>query len=137
MINSTGSLLFELQNHVNYKHNVPPTLLLDARTSQHFELLDLLAEFRAVIYEMVLVISKIFFTPDSGVWHSSACFKERDLYHESAQPLRVCKLWHKGMELVYLSENILSFRSNGASIHPLSTGTWIYGDNVNYSRLLQ
>ena len=65
MIGSTGSLLFEPQNHVNYKHNVPPTPLLNARASQHFELLDLPAEFRAVIYEMVLVISKIFFAPCS------------------------------------------------------------------------
>lgn len=49
MINSTGSLLFKLQNHANYKHNVSATPLLNARTSQHFDLLDLPAEFRAVI----------------------------------------------------------------------------------------
>ncbi|XTI92732.1 hypothetical protein V2W45_1208849, partial [Cenococcum geophilum] len=70
-----------------------------------FELLDLPAEFRAVIYEMVLVISKIFLTLGSG-WHSSARFKERNLHHGPAQPLRVCKLWHKVIEPVYLSKNI-------------------------------
>jgi len=36
------------------------------REPQHFELLDLPAEFRAVIYEMVLAISKIFLTLGSG-----------------------------------------------------------------------
>ena len=95
MINSTGSQLFGLQNHVNYEHNIPPTPLLSTRTSQYFELLDLPAEFRAIIYEMVLVISKIFFTPGSGGWHSSARFEETDLYHESAQLLRVRKFWHR------------------------------------------
>jgi hypothetical protein len=106
MVDSTGSLPFELQNHVNCKHNISPTPLLNARSSQHFELLDLPAEFRAVIYEMVLAISRIFFTLGSGGWYSSARFKERDLYHEPAQPLRACKLWHKVIEPVYLSKNI-------------------------------
>ena len=38
VINSTGSQLFELQNHINYEHNIPPTPLLNMRTSQYFEL---------------------------------------------------------------------------------------------------
>ena len=95
MINSTGSQLFELQNHVNYEHNIPPTPLLNTRTSQYFDLLDLPAEFKAIIYEMVPVIGKIFFTPGSRGWHSSARFEETDLYHESAQLLRVRKSWHR------------------------------------------
>jgi hypothetical protein len=105
---------------------------LNARGNQPFRFLDLIPEVRLQVYEHLVVVGKVFYTPDDFTLDNDKRFKDWTLYRKpELQLLRVCKQIHSEVEEVYLSKNLFvlpdffHFRSpintnpiNSTTIHP-------------------
>lgn len=79
-------------------------------------------ELRLKVYDEVLVIGKIFFTPQKFEYEKQARFKDWELYRKpELQLLRVCKIIHQEAEKVYLLNNLFVLPTELYSYSPFST----------------
>jgi hypothetical protein len=73
----------------------------------YFRFLDLPLELRTMVYEYVLVVGKVFYTPTERDLQTSVRFQDLHRYEApQVQLLRVCKQVHEEAEPVYLAKNL-------------------------------
>jgi len=78
-----------------------------AHSEQSFRFLDLPVELRLSVYGHLVLVGKVFYTPDAYSVATKKRFKNWKLYHApSLQVLRVCKQVHAEAEQLYLSKNL-------------------------------
>jgi hypothetical protein len=77
------------------------------KATSHFRFLELPTEIRVLIYQELLVVGKVFFTPSRHEARREARLKDWQLYQKPVlKILRVCKFIHKEAEYEYLRWNL-------------------------------
>lgn len=88
-------------------------------TPSGFRFLDLPADIRVMTYEEVVVVGKVFYTPN---YHELSNGKRCEDYERFRKPdlslLRVCKQIHREAEAVYLSRNMFVLPVRWGYYHP-------------------
>jgi hypothetical protein len=100
-----GSTTQSLSSWLPGRSFVDPTLT-SRSTHQSFRFLDLPLEVRVCIYGYLVVVGKVFYTPDKYAMQSELRFEGMNTYREpSLQILRVCKQIREEAEAIYASKN--------------------------------
>lgn len=101
-------------------------------TTPPFRFFDLPTEIRVMIYQEVLVVGKVFYTPDEyDVWNGKRC-RGHQLYHKpELQLLRVCKQIHAEAEPVYLSKNFFVLPIKWYKCQPFKELHWFRIRDLN------
>ena len=93
----------------------------DTTVSVHFRFLDLPPELRINIYEHLVVVGKVFYTPDDYAVANKVRLKDWKSYQTpSLGILRVCKQIHDEAEEVYLGKNLFVLPDHCIAREPLA-----------------
>ncbi|KAF9700876.1 hypothetical protein EKO04_001160 [Ascochyta lentis] len=116
---ATDSL--ELQATPSSELQATPSSELQAESITPSRFLELPAELRLQIYEELVVVGKVFYTPGYKSLKSYVRFKDYSNYTKpSLAILRVCKTTHKEAEDVYLSKNLFVLPPNFSLSQPFT-----------------
>ena len=106
------------------KNPIPYTM-----TQRPFCFLDLPVELRIEVYKKVLVVGKVFYTPDQHDIRNGSRFNDYESCEVlSLSLLRVCKQIHHEAEYEYLSKNLFVLPSSFAYMNPF------YSNDIATSR---
>ncbi|KAJ4345093.1 hypothetical protein N0V95_005940 [Ascochyta clinopodiicola] len=102
----------------NSYENMSPSGLTAGRSTL-FRFMDLPAELRLEIYKEIVVVGKVFYTPDRCSLSDFARFDDYQNYHKPwLSILRVSKAVHNEAEDVYLSQNLFVLPFDFARLLP-------------------
>ena len=86
---------------------IAPALISTSADEQPFRFLDLPTELRCQVYEYLVVVGKVFYTPDDYAVMNEKRFKDWNSYRApDLTILRICKQTHNEAEELYLSKNM-------------------------------
>ncbi|KAF2246737.1 hypothetical protein BU26DRAFT_567081 [Trematosphaeria pertusa] len=98
-----------------------PTSAASRRCAQAFRFLDLPIELRVQVYEVLLVVGRVFYTPDWFEQREGIRFTDMERYRKpEVQVLRVSKQIHAEAEEIYLAKNIFVLPHMWLVCHPFS-----------------